>query len=85
MLFLSPFHVRLADAQVCRYAVKHLWCLSDEKVGPTARRANIRMPFATSMKASFCGVVTMTAAEKATDWHRVSWMSPVPGGKSTTR
>jgi hypothetical protein len=47
--------------------------------------ANMRMPFATSMKASFCGVVTTTAAEKATDWHRVSWMSPVPGGKSTTR
>jgi hypothetical protein len=42
----------------------------------TISLANIRMPLATSMKASFCGVVTMTAAEKATLWHSVSWMSP---------
>lgn len=34
--------------------------------------ANMRMPLATSMKASFWGVVTMTAALKATDWHSVS-------------
>lgn len=40
--------------------------------------ANMRIPLATSMKASFWGVVTITAAEKATDWHSVSWMSPVP-------
>ena len=51
----------------------------------TSSLANMRMPLATSMKASFWGVVTMTAAEKATVWQRVSWMSPVPGGKSTTR
>ena len=42
-------------------------------------------PFATSTKASFCGVVTMTAALMATVWHSVSWMSPVPGGKSRIR
>lgn len=35
---------------------------------PTISLANMRMPLATSMKASFWGVVTMTAAEKATDW-----------------
>ena len=51
----------------------------------TLSLANMRMPLATSMNASFCGVVTTTAAENATDWHSVSWMSPVPGGKSTTR
>ena len=51
----------------------------------TAIFANMRMPLATSMKARFCGVVTTTAAEKETAWQRVSWMSPVPGGKSTTR
>ena len=33
------------------------------------RRENMRMPFATSTYASFCGVVTMTAAENATVWH----------------
>jgi hypothetical protein len=32
----------------------------------TAMRANMRMPFATSTNASFCGVVTMTAAENCT-------------------
>ena len=51
----------------------------------TRSRANIRMPLATSTYASFCGVVTMTAAAMGTDWQSVSWMSPVPGGKSTTR
>jgi hypothetical protein len=34
----------------------------------TASFANMRMPLATSTKASFCGVVTITAAEMATVW-----------------
>jgi hypothetical protein len=32
-----------------------------------------------------CGVVTIRAAETGTRWHKVSWMSPVPGGKSMIR
>jgi len=51
----------------------------------TASFANMRMPLATSTKASFWGVVTTTAAVMATVWQRVSWMSPVPGGKSRIR
>lgn len=39
---------------------------------PTMSLANMRMPLATSMKASFWGVVTITAAENATLWHSVS-------------
>ncbi len=31
------------------------------------------------------GVVTMMAPETGTFWARVSWVSPVPGGRSMTR
>ena len=31
------------------------------------------------------GVVTMIAPLTGIRWARVSWMSPVPGGRSTTR
>lgn len=51
----------------------------------TASFANMRMPFATSTNARRCGVVTTTAAVMDAVWQSVSWMSPVPGGKSRMR
>jgi hemoglobin-like flavoprotein len=47
--------------------------------------ANILRAFFASSRAMSCGVVTMIAADTGTFWHRVSWMSPVPGGRSMTR
>ena len=44
---------------------------------PVARRASIR--------AISCGVETITTPSSGVFWIRVSWMSPVPGGRSTTR
>ncbi len=32
-----------------------------------------------------CGVVTITAPASGIFWVRVSWMSPVPGGRSISR
>ncbi|MNT95055.1 hypothetical protein D3C72_2368610 [compost metagenome] len=46
---------------------------------------NISTPFLASSNARSCGVVTITAPETGTFCARVSWMSPVPGGMSTTR
>ena len=43
------------------------------------------MPFFTSSRAMSCGVVTITAPVTGTRWLSESWMSPVPGGMSTTR
>src|SRR5262245_8804852 len=47
--------------------------------------ANIAMPRPTSSRATSCGVVTTTAPLRGTCCTRVSWASPVPGGRSTTR
>ena len=41
-------------------------------------------PLATSAMASLCGVVTMAVPEKLQSCESVIWMSPVPGGKSTS-
>ncbi len=46
--------------------------------------SNIDTPRRTSIRATSCGVETMTAPDRATRWARVSWMSPVPGGMSIT-
>src|SRR5258705_40580 len=42
---------------------------------------NIAIPLRASMSATSCGVVTTTAPERAIRCVRVSWTSPVPGGK----
>jgi len=47
--------------------------------------SNILRPFLASISAMSCGVVTMTAPVTGTCCAKVSWMSPVPGGMSTTR
>ena len=47
--------------------------------------SNIVRPFLASMSAMSCGVVTITAPVTGTFCASVSWMSPVPGGRSTTR
>ncbi len=47
--------------------------------------SNILSPLRASMSAMSCGVVTMIAPVTGTFWASVSWMSPVPGGRSTTR
>ncbi|MNO09146.1 hypothetical protein D3C81_2321400 [compost metagenome] len=46
---------------------------------------NMLMPFFASSSAMSCGVVTITAPVSGTFCDIVSWMSPVPGGMSTTR
>ncbi|CFU08527.1 Uncharacterised protein [Bordetella pertussis] len=46
---------------------------------------NMRRPLRASSSAMSCGVVTMTAPATGTFCARVSAMSPVPGGMSTTR
>jgi len=46
---------------------------------------NMRRPLRASSSAMSCGVVTMTAPLTGTRCASVSWMSPVPGGMSTTR
>lgn len=46
---------------------------------------NISMPRLTSIRAMSWGVVTMSAPVRGTFWARVSWMSPVPGGRSIKR
>ncbi len=47
--------------------------------------SNMAAPRRTSIRATSCGVDTSTAPARATRCTRVSWMSPVPGGMSTTR
>ena len=51
----------------------------------TATFSNIFRPLRASASAMSCGVVTITAPETGTRCARVSWISPVPGGMSTTR
>ena len=51
----------------------------------TSTRSNILRPLRASARATSWGVVTMTAPLTGTRWERVSWMSPVPGGRSTMR
>src|SRR5690606_11507281 len=51
----------------------------------TSTFSNMRRPLRASRVAMSCGVVTMTAPATGIFWARVSWMSPVPGGRSTTR
>ena len=47
--------------------------------------SNIFRPLRASIRAMSCGVVTITAPVTGTFCASVSWMSPVPGGRSTTR
>ena len=47
--------------------------------------SNIFSPLRASASAMSCGVVTITAPATGTRCASVSWMSPVPGGMSTTR
>ena len=47
--------------------------------------SNIFSAFFASSSAMSCGVVTMIAPDTGTRWHSVSWMSPVPGGRSMIR
>ena len=47
--------------------------------------SNILSPLRASISAMSWGVVTMTAPVTGTFCASVSWMSPVPGGRSTTR
>ncbi len=44
--------------------------------------SNISAPFRTSERAISCGVVTIIAPDIRNFCVRVSWTSPVPGGKS---
>ena len=46
---------------------------------------NIEIPFTTSITATSCGVVTMTAPVMGMSCTSESCASPVPGGRSTTR
>ena len=46
---------------------------------------NIFSPLRASSSAMSWGVVTMTAPDTGTFCARVSWVSPVPGGRSMTR
>jgi hypothetical protein len=46
---------------------------------------HLHRPCGQSSSAMSCGVVTITAPVTGTFCARVSWMSPVPGGMSTTR
>jgi hypothetical protein len=62
--------------------VRHV--LDDPRIGTSTLR-NIVTPFTASMSETSCGVVTMTAPSSLIAWESVSWASPVPGGRSTTR
>jgi len=42
-------------------------------------------PFTASSSATSCGVVTIGARQLGSVWRIVSWVSPVPGGRSITR
>lgn len=53
------------------------------KIG-TFTFSNIATPFAASINATSCGVVTITAPDRATRCAIEIWMSPVPGGRSIT-
>ena len=46
---------------------------------------NIARPFVASARATFCGVVTITAPVTGTLCTSVRWMSDVPGGRSMSR
>ena len=46
---------------------------------------NIATALRASISAMSCGVVTISAPVTGTRCASVSWMSPVPGGRSTTR
>ena len=51
----------------------------------TSTFSNIFSAFFASSVAMSCGVVTITAPASGIFWVRVSWMSPVPGGRSISR
>jgi hypothetical protein len=51
----------------------------------TSTLRNIISPLRASSNAMSWGVVTMMAPASGTRWARVSWVSPVPGGMSTSR
>ncbi len=50
----------------------------------TSSLRNMSMALRTSSRATSWGVVTTTAPETGTSWHKEIWASPVPGGRSTT-
>ena len=51
----------------------------------TSTFSNILKPLRASSRAMSCGVVTITAPLTGMRCDRVSWMSPVPGGRSMIR
>ncbi|MNH35458.1 hypothetical protein D3C79_961440 [compost metagenome] len=51
----------------------------------TCTFSNITIPLAASSKAISCGVVTTSAPVTGMFCDSVSWISPVPGGISSTR
>ena len=51
----------------------------------TSTFSNILSALRASSSAMSCGVVTISAPETGTRWLSVSWMSPVPGGRSMIR
>ena len=51
----------------------------------TSTFSNIFSALRASSVATSCGVVTITAPATGIFCARVSWMSPVPGGRSTIR
>ena len=50
-----------------------------------ATLSNMVLAFFASSRAMSCGVVMMTAPATGICWERVSWVSPVPGGRSMMR
>ena len=51
----------------------------------TSTFSNIFNAFLASNRAISCGVVTIRAPLTGIFWHKVNWISPVPGGRSITR
>ena len=66
---------------------EHTWVdmFSTRPSTGTSTFSNIFSALIASSSAMSCGVVTITAPATGTFCERVSWMSPVPGGRSMTR
>lgn len=63
--------------------ITRFWKLLSRRTGMLTL-LNMATPFRASMRATSCGVDTITDPSTATSWPNVSWTSPVPGGMSIT-
>ena len=77
---------RMARSWICRpFADSRRWSPgATRSVSRRMSRSNRSMARRVSISEMSCGVVTTIAPVRSTCWARLSAMSPVPGGRSTT-